>query len=234
MVDPPPATGPRAEAIWDRSRPLLVKWLERARTNQLQHYKAADYYSRANNLLGIPAAILSAVVGTAVFSTLEKKVGLRIELIVGSLSVLTAILAALQTFLRYAERAEKHRSVAASYGAMRKQIEEIGYLPVNQRGGLKEFLDGLRAQADSLAQGAPSPPPSIWAALRKAKGENFFVPEWPSHDPIVDAVFIEQDIGPASMLGSIFVGHDTGSAGGAAPAAQGTAPSHAREPYPEP
>src|ERR1700761_9501576 len=162
---------------WLKAKPILLKWLDRARTNQLQHYSAATYYSRLNNWLGIPAVITSAVVGTTVFATLQKQVELKTQLVVGAISVLTAILAALQTFVRYSEKAEKHRSVAASYSAIRKQIEEIGYLPLESRGSLKEFLDGLRAQFDALAQSAPAPPSSVWRAFRK--DANYFQPDWP-------------------------------------------------------
>lgn len=168
-----------AEVPWVKARPLLMRWLERARTNQLQHYKAAEHYSFLNNVLGIPAVVISGIVGTTVFATLQKQVGLRVQLLVGGISVLAAVLAALQTFLRYPEKAEKHRSVAASYAGLRKQIEAIGYLPADSRGTIKEFIDSLRAQFEALAQSAPSPPKHVWTAIRAEKGNAFFLPDWP-------------------------------------------------------
>src|SRR6202012_1161862 len=98
----------------------------RCRSNQLQHYKAASHCDHVSYILGIPAVILSTVVGTTVFASLQKQVSFKIQLFVGAVSVFAAILAALQTFLRHSERAEKHRSAAASYGGLRKQIEAIG------------------------------------------------------------------------------------------------------------
>jgi len=153
---------------------LLRKWQQRARTNQMQHYEAAKIFDRAHRALGIPVVVLSTVVGTAVFATLQKQVGLKIQLFVGSLSVLAAILAALQTFLRFSERAEKHRSTAATYSAVRHGIEMVTHEPVALRGPLKEFLEGIRTQIDSLAQSAPNVPDRVWRRIGTAKDRSYF------------------------------------------------------------
>jgi hypothetical protein len=208
MSDSPSSAHGLSETPWIKARPLLLKWLERSRTNQLQHYKAAAYYNLANNALGIPVVVLSTIVGTAVFASLEKQVGLRTQLCVGGISILAAVLAALQTFLRYSERAEKHHSVAASYGTLRKQIEAIGFLPVESRGGIKELIDSLRVQFDFLAQSAPNPPESTWAALRRTKGQAYFVPEWPEGDAESDETIIGRAViterGFSGQAGSVF------------------------------
>jgi hypothetical protein len=138
-----------ASSQWRESGKLLAKWQERARTNQLQHYAAAQYFGNAHNAIGIPAVILSTIVGTTVFATLQKQVTLGVQIGVGAISVLAAALAALQTFLRYSERAEKHRATAAAYAAVRHRLEATTNVPVAVRGPLREFLDGIEGQLGS-------------------------------------------------------------------------------------
>jgi protein-S-isoprenylcysteine O-methyltransferase Ste14 len=86
------------------------------------HYDAANRCERLNLWFGIPVVVLSTLVGTSIFSAL----GLEsappwAKILVGCVSLLVAILAALQTFLRYSERGEKHRIAGASFAALHKR-----------------------------------------------------------------------------------------------------------------
>lgn len=163
---------------WYKASPLLNIWLNRVRDNQLQHFDAGSFYDRANTLLGIPTIVLTAIVGTTVFASLQKQVSFKIQIAVGAISVLAAVLAALQTFLRFTERAERHRSAAAHYGAIRRRIEAVGYIPIADRGGPGEFIKTVQTDLDSLASSVPSPPKGIWAALRASKDDRYFLPDW--------------------------------------------------------
>src|SRR5262245_24338114 len=94
---------------------LLEEWLFRIRRAQQAHYESATHFARLNYLLGVPAITLSAVVGSSVFVALAKETTISIKIAVGIASVTATILMALQTFLSYSQRAEKHRSVATRY-----------------------------------------------------------------------------------------------------------------------
>jgi hypothetical protein len=118
-------------------------------------------------------------VGTTVFATLQKQVNLWVQLAVGAVSVLAAVLAALQTFLRYSERAEKHRATAAAYAAVRHRLEETTNIPVAVRGPLKKFLDEIEGQMGSLAQSAPNVPESVWKEVQAARSAPHFGIELP-------------------------------------------------------
>jgi hypothetical protein len=67
---------------------------------------------------GIPAVVLSTVVSTSVFASLLKQPDPWLQITLGFASVAAALLASLQTFLSYSERAEKHRIAGAKYGAL--------------------------------------------------------------------------------------------------------------------
>jgi hypothetical protein len=157
---------------WQGATALLSKWHKRARINQLQHYEAADYYSKAHNAIGIPVVILSSIVGTTVFATLQKQVDVRIQIAVGALSVIAAVLTALQTFLRYSERAEKHRSTAAAYAVVRHRLERVTNTPVTIRPPLKELIDAISGQVDSLSQSAPNVPERVWRRVQVLKNDS--------------------------------------------------------------
>ena len=141
---------------WEDAGVMLQKWQRRARESQYAHYEAAKALDSSNYRLGIPVTILSTLVGTTIYATLQKQVDVRIQVLVGSISVLTAILAGVQTFLRFGERAEKHRAIAASYGGMRRIIEATTTLPVQFRPPLSEFINQVQNKLDDLSRSAPN------------------------------------------------------------------------------
>jgi len=90
--------------------------------------------------------------------------------VVGLVSVLTALLASLQTFLRYAERAEKHRVAAALYSDLRREMEEVRALPVEDRGPAKPHLDHLRDGMDRLGKESPEIGEWAWVTVSRRFG----------------------------------------------------------------
>jgi hypothetical protein len=100
----------RAGAWTEQVEALLEDWRRRVYAAQSAHYASADRFRMLNYIVGVPAVIFSSVVGTALFAGLEKD-SPRTWLI-ASTSILAAILGALQTFLRFAERATLHASAA--------------------------------------------------------------------------------------------------------------------------
>ena len=82
------------------------------------------------------------------------------------ISVLAAVLAAIQTFFRFSERAEKHRSVAVRYGAIRRDIEYLMSLnsdAVNQR-----ETEKIKERFDNLSSDAPEITKRIWNKVEKS------------------------------------------------------------------
>lgn len=155
MTKRPPAT--REELIDD--------WYRRARESQFAHYEAAKPLGRANIRLGVPSVVLSAIVATSVFASLEAETSDGLRILVGSISVIAAVLSALQTFLRFSERAEKHRSTGGRYGAIRRQIEQLRSQgqPYDD-----ESIDGIRQQFDAISEEAPEISARTWKKVEAA------------------------------------------------------------------
>jgi len=106
-------------------------------------------------LLVIPTIVLSTVVGTSIFSAIGQSVEQWHQILVGGLSIAAAVLASLQTFMSYSERAEKHRLAAARYGAICRQLDITRIAPDE---GALEALEDLRKSIDVLATESPNPP----------------------------------------------------------------------------
>jgi len=140
---------------------LLTDWFRRARESQFIHYECGIWFSRLNYFLGIPTIILTTAVGTAVFASLETSATGTQRIIVGLVSIIAAVLASLQTFLRFSERAENHRATGSGYGAVRRSLEFLKTFPPSNEETLKKAFEEIKIQMDELAREAPEVPSRI-------------------------------------------------------------------------
>ena len=147
---------------------LLENWHKRVYAAQSAHYASADLFRRLNYTVGVPAVIFSSVVGTAIFAGLEKDSPRALW--VASASIVAAVLAGLQTFLRFPERASAHATAADWYSAIRRDIEETIHLPLECRGTAKECLERIRKEMNRAAQDAPELSVRFWKREAKRFG----------------------------------------------------------------
>lgn len=141
---------------------LLRDWRRRARESQFGHYEAAKHFSAQHYWIGIFVVLFSAIVGTSIFATLQSEGNMLVQIALGLLSVLSAALASLQTFLGSSEKAEKHRSAGATYGSIRRELEQYISLGLPEEDKLASLLDSFREKFDDLAHQAPEISPKIW------------------------------------------------------------------------
>jgi hypothetical protein len=147
---------------------LLNDWHRRVYAAQTAHYASADSLRLLNYLIGVPSAILSSIVGTAIFAGLEKESTLTY--VVASISILTAVLAGLQTFLRFSERAVQHATAGDWYSAVRRDIEATIHLPIEFRGRARDCLDRFRKEMNRVVQDSPELRGLIWRREAKRFG----------------------------------------------------------------
>src|SRR5262245_51194572 len=145
----------------DEAEQLLQDWRNRAYAAQSAYYIMAERYRRWNYLLGIPVVILSGLVGTAIFADLQARVA-NSQWLIGSVSILAAVLSSLQTFLRLSDSAAEHGSAAAWYSAIRRDAEQILALPREARGHPKTCLDAIRQEMNKAGQKAPPLSEKLW------------------------------------------------------------------------
>lgn len=161
-----------ATAAWDAdTENLLRDWHSRSAAAAKAHYALANRCRRRNVLLGVPVVVFSTVVGTSLFATLnEANVDSDIRLAIGTVSVLAAVLAALQTFLRFAERAERHVIAADWYAAVRRGMSEVLALPPAARQPPTKYLPEVRKEMSKIGQQAPDIGAPLWAKVAAAHG----------------------------------------------------------------
>ncbi len=135
---------------------LLEEWLERAKQSHHAHRSAAKAFSHRHYYFGIISITLSTIVGTSVFASLSKQMDIGIQIIVGMLSILAAVVSALNTFLRYSDSSAKHATAASKYSSICRLIEL--QLTNEKQSTDFEVLNNIRCQLDDLSVKSPNVP----------------------------------------------------------------------------
>lgn len=152
---------------------LIAHWRFRAHRMQLAYFECERVYSKYNLLLGWPTIICSTIVGSTVFAALSKgsdgkdDINLIIKIAAGFLSVTAAVLAALQTFLKYSDLSEKHRIAGGKFANLKQRIEIIAAFPPNSEEELKVKLTEIEDRWSKLRDESPSIPSRIWNQISK-------------------------------------------------------------------
>lgn len=139
---------------------LLEVWRRRARRAQTAHYSAANRADRRTLLIGLPIIILTTLSATTVFAggVSDRPFALA----AGLMSVIAAILAGIQTFLRFPERAEKHRIAGTRFGDIKRELELLIAVPSDNEQELKGKLKDIKEQWRKLNEESPTAPGLIW------------------------------------------------------------------------
>ena len=130
------------------------------------HYIAWEKAAIKNKWLGIPVVMTTTIVGAAIFGTLQESPGAAWKIAAGLLSLIAAVLSALQTTLKYSELAEKHKTAGAKYAAMRRRLDVFllkyrGKLEENRQVALEEFEE-IATNFAELAEESPSIPDKVY------------------------------------------------------------------------
>jgi len=150
---------------------LLRHWRHRIHRVQHAHYESGRLYERRHYFIGVPSIILSTVVGTAVFSSLVKyseSVNITFLTIgVGLLSITSAVLTALQTFLNYKDLAERHKISGAKFADLKHKVEIIATFTSRDDSELKEKLEAIENEWVKIREESPNFPTKIWNKIEK-------------------------------------------------------------------
>lgn len=155
------------EAPPTSSSQLLNAWHRRLSESQFAHYTAGKKLTGANLCLGVPIMVLSSIVAAAMLATFERPLTQSVRITFGCITLAVALMASLQTFLRFAERSERHRVIAARYGAIKRRAEQ---LLVAGSVVSEEDLSDLRQQTDRITEEAPQINHGVIKAIRKELG----------------------------------------------------------------
>lgn len=154
---------------------LLRGWLLHAHKGRDRHDEAARRYQTLRFLLGVPTIALSAAVGTSVFASLNASPAAATAIAVGIVGIAATVFAALQTFLDYAGRAERHRVAAVKYKSVIRELEQALTGTLDRRDPRDEWFGELRGRLDSLEDTTPVVAQGIWERVEKTYARVDFV-----------------------------------------------------------
>ena len=154
---------------------LLNDWHRRAYAAQCTYYQQAERFRKLHYRLGICTVFLTSAAGATIFADKGKVLELApyLQWGAGVVSLLAALLAGLQTFLRPGQAATEHGFAGDWYAAIRREIEQLQALPEGMRGEPKACLDSLRKEMNKAGQKSPELGETHWqrAARRFAVKE---------------------------------------------------------------
>jgi hypothetical protein len=159
----------------DNPNELLRGWLLHAHKGRDRHDLAARRCDHQRYLLGIPATVTAAIVGTSTFAALQESPGRPIQIVVGVLAVIAAILASLQSFLDLGARAERHRIAGAKYKAVIRHMEQMGIGTLRELGLDAPVVTELRKSLDALEEEMPVVPPNVYDSVEAKYRDRAFV-----------------------------------------------------------
>src|SRR5436309_372433 len=158
----------QADAAWTaETEQLLQDWRNRTYAAQTGHYFMTERLRRLNYLLGVPVIIVTSIVGTTIFASLNQDVSVPVRVTVGVVSLLAAVLSGLQTFFNFAKTAALHAGAAAWYSAIRRDIEELLALPVGLRDDPRASIHAIRKEMNKVTQTSPELTEHLWASLAR-------------------------------------------------------------------
>jgi hypothetical protein len=163
----------------DDMREVLLGWLLHAHKGRDRHDWAARRCERIRLWVGAPAAVFSAIVGTSVFAALGKEASsTAFKAVIAAISIASAILTGLATFLNMSERAEKHRSAGVRYKEMIWELERIvggganGATPLDP-----SLVERFQKRMNELEESAPVVPKRIYDRVEDEWKRVEFIPK---------------------------------------------------------
>jgi hypothetical protein len=150
---------------------MVSQWHQHLRTMNGVHRELQAAAGRQARTLAIATTIISAVVGTSIFTTLESSPAIGWKIVVGMLSVAGAVFGAVQSSLNLAGRQAQHQSAAEAFGQLRREIEiwgAVGSVDGLAAKDLKEFVE----RWNNAEAGAPSiPTERYWATFERVRDD---------------------------------------------------------------
>lgn len=138
---------------------MLKKWRARFKRAQIAQNESGVLCQKLNYWVGIPVIILATTAGALTFSDLSP----QYKLIPGFISVFAAVLASIQTFLKFSEKADLHRLAGGHFGELKKEIEFIINFPP-EASALESTINDIRKRSDQLTKESPSAMSFAWKA----------------------------------------------------------------------
>lgn len=149
---------------------IAFKYWQRVHKQGRSQYLAGKRSASMHNWFGIPVVVTTTLVGTVIFSTLSENPSSWLKIGTGLVSLLAAVLSALQTFFGFSEQAARHRTAAADYSGVRRRLEVFLVKHKQEAAQDNTAINELQAIADEitkLEQKSPDVADSFYELAKK-------------------------------------------------------------------
>lgn len=147
------------------------KWQSELGVKYCGHLKASAFYWKCARVFSILATVGSAAVGTAIFVSLTQSPSTLIKIIASAVSVLVAILSALNHMFSASALADQHKRAATIIGAQMRYMD-VQLASKCTREDLCHMKERLNANANEI------PVLSHWFYWRGKMESHKFEREW--------------------------------------------------------
>lgn len=117
----------------------------------------------------IPTIILSTLVGSMqlrIAGSDDEFMNADVEVFLASVNMFVAMIAGLNSLLKYQERAESHRTSSSNFGNFYRQVSCELAFPRSERESPSDLLKGMKRQYDTMLESAPDVPPMLISAFK--------------------------------------------------------------------
>src|SRR5712692_815957 len=164
-----------ADAELTQLREQAKNYLHYADLVRTVHYYRADRRAWLNQVTGGLTVLAAAIVSTGILTHDKTHAGFWLTLAGGVVAFFAAVLAGLQSFYKFGEVAEKHRTAAADYGNTRMQLELFlvrytGQGSSQQEAAIKD-LTQLAQQIYDLDRKGPGFPADLYYSAKELHGK---------------------------------------------------------------
>lgn len=156
---------------WSSKKEKVLKyWQEECRLYVWLHNENARYYRSWDKILSIPAILITAVTGTAVFSTTDTQSedGRIGKYLIGSMLMIGTFLQSTRDFLDIGNLIYRHSNCAKCYQSLVNDIEEQLTQDREDRENGKQFLHKIKVRKNDIINNGMTISSKTWKKLKIA------------------------------------------------------------------
>ena len=154
---------------WDESvERLLQKYCDEAQTREALHRRSYYSYKKLTTCFNLPVIVLSCLSGS--FQFLSKgypEIEQHIVTATASVSILTAVISAVASYLKLGESTSKHEQSANAWLLFHNEVKHQLSLRRDKRQDAGEFLSTCKTSYDRLFELSPICSSTMISAIKK-------------------------------------------------------------------
>lgn len=143
---------------WTNEQETILKmWAEKAAGYRFLHHFSSEYYRKIHDRLGMTSMFLTTIAGVGGFSDAGSDM-VYVSYLIGSINIFSTFLAAIQRFLRSAEKYQMHSTMAKQFASFYRNINVELTLSPEHRTPCVVLSKACRHEYDRMMQISPHIP----------------------------------------------------------------------------